>query len=88
MSKIEKEDIALREVNTCKNSSIDYVDIDIRRIFTENKIHRFENSIFHERIAINITDDDTKIEIKNCSFKKGFSIRQHDSIHYKWSIYI
>jgi hypothetical protein len=88
MPKIDNSDISLRTIDLCSGSTHDYIDIDIRRIFTQNKNHYFENKIFEELIALCLTDDNTKITIKNCDFKKGVFIRQSDKFDFSYSIFI
>lgn len=86
--KINDSDRLKRYHFPCSNTNLDYMDFDIRRIFTQNGKHEFENQIFEEKIGICLTENATKISIKNCNFKQGFFIRNVEEHDFDYSIYI
>lgn|GEM_PF-4678502 len=79
----------LRKQSVCPNNQEDYLDFSVRRIGVKGKKYELINQIFDEEIAINLTDNQTKIEINNCEFKKGLFIRwEGDAIPKSYSIFI
>ncbi|HXD93868.1 MAG TPA: hypothetical protein VNX01_11695, partial [Bacteroidia bacterium] len=71
----QEQHVELRKQSVCPNSQEDYMDFMVRRIATTGEKYALINKIYDDVIAINLKDNQTKIEINNCEFKKGFFIR-------------